>query len=1245
MQEKITVTSELTPPGDGFPPWLRDAFTTSTPPNMLVLHPNELLRQQTIERLHQEGAAVAPQNHLTFNRLLRLLHTDLHLPVLLDDDASNFFAMHQRCEAAAENGHFPFLHVPGVGAWTATKTQRLQRLHGEVMQLRRPFAWTNEPGVAAYHDMALRHEAEVGGTLPALVPNHVLDALRTAEDPPFHLSSIDGLLVLNTAPDFSEIQQDLLLAIASFVPVHQLVHPGSFRLGYHGAYILDEPPCTAETLPSWVPAHDLWTPEGDGWRTPVGERFNTAFTRITVDDRSHIEQATLTLIQAYREQHDGSILVIDGAARNRASAWSAALANIGLQWGGAGGTLSEQPIHHAVLHAAQLGLGMTAWSLPSLLGVCSSSTLPLRPDVFPELRHPCHPDWRPQPDPSVLEDVARNFHVLGGPGAIARWLGVLAQAQPNFAERSPEQKQRALEETQWYLGCLLHAWAPLLPAEDLHLLKRELVGCSTGEPLPLPSSPETGMGWLTWYLSCIDVAQLHQRRAPHDAGLGTLQTLLDALITVQENLESSGQALPDQGRAFVDVLDHVGQSTTVSTSSSRTANINIVTPEDALGCQADLILLAGVDVDSWSMRTPIVPWLDAQAQVELGVFQSDLLVRRGRHHLRHLLNAAPNVIVFDSSPEEGGGPSAPMAEWLSDVRRSNAWHAMRDPPSFLPEAMTQGNEAERRFAWVVRESGHGSWLTPMVHGTVETSEGLRSLRHGHSGADRRQQLGLDVHACLPYDDAINHPAAVFEGYEAGIQGDRRRRQPNTRHLSDGEALGWENRQHLLSIDTLALRPTKANIHLASVLEHPWPHLGHRHTGKISMTVDPRPLPSYGETALSISHRFGDMGVPYVRATWSPSRLEAWLKCPRQAWLKQALLADDDDGVESEDVDVRTRGQVVHETEAAILQGHGVPVGGEMLSGIQPLHAGPMGDGDAGWQTILQFLQRNVAWLGRQNAVSVHRTRDLVDATPEEWQALQEGTLDLPQRGRLARLLEADLALHHASPVAVEWPTVTGTERSVEIETPSSEEASTSFRLFGYADRVDVLQLTSTQEQVLKEKGILSDVNHETPYPLTGEQRPAQRLVVIRDLKSVQGPAPKYVGLRHFRCLFEDLQLALYARAWEVLHPNDRVVGVGASEIGEFTTHYVELDTDLEVLNDSLDIGEITDVFPLHFPAEHPDETATSPFRRWMVERLTVAQRAINTAASGQVNPTPGSHCDYCAIATSCGASTLNGGGV
>ena len=150
-------------------------------------------------------------------------------------------------------------------------------------------------------------------------------------------------------------------------------------------------------------------------------------------------------------------------------------------------------------------------------------------------------------------------------------------------------------------------------------------------------------------------------------------------------------------------------------------------------------------------------------------------------------------------------------------------------------------------------------------------------------------------------------------------------------------------------------------------------------------------------------------------------------------------------------------------------------------------------------------------------------------------------------------------------------------------------------------------------------------------------------MLIRDLKTVQGPAEEYRGLRHMRCLFEDLQLALYARAWELLHPNDRVVGVGASEIGELSTHYIELDSDLKSLDEALAIGEITRALEKNFPAETADGTPTTAFRRWMSERLLVAQRAVDTATNGTVNPTPGSHCRYCALAHSCAVSTYNGG--
>ena len=174
-------------------------------------------------------------------------------------------------------------------------------------------------------------------------------------------------------------------------------------------------------------------------------------------------------------------------------------------------------------------------------------------------------------------------------------------------------------------------------------------------------------------------------------------------------------------------------------------------------------------------------------------------------------------------------------------------------------------------------------------------------------------------------------------------------------------------------------------------------------------------------------------MPLEREVWSPSRLEAWLKCPRQAWLKQYLRADDDEDLSTEDIDVRIRGRGAR-NRGCHSAGSGIPMGEESTAAVRPLHLGPMGEGRAGWDAVLDFLQRDVHWLGRQNAVSVHRTKDLIDATPESWQAHQDGELELPARGRLARLLDADLALEHAAPVAMEWSPTTETERSVLLDT-------------------------------------------------------------------------------------------------------------------------------------------------------------------------------------------------------------------
>ncbi|MEC8167949.1 MAG: hypothetical protein VX052_02935, partial [Candidatus Thermoplasmatota archaeon] len=170
------MTSEYVPAGEGCPPWLFHAL--SCPDEhapFMVLHPTELHRQRTLERLHDAGVVVAPQYHLTLNRLVRLLHVDLRLPVLLDDEASTFMALHARCAEAAENAELPFLHTPGVGGWTLTKTRRLQQLHGELLQLRRPFEWEGDPGASVFHRLCLETEIESGGMLPMLVTRHVLE--------------------------------------------------------------------------------------------------------------------------------------------------------------------------------------------------------------------------------------------------------------------------------------------------------------------------------------------------------------------------------------------------------------------------------------------------------------------------------------------------------------------------------------------------------------------------------------------------------------------------------------------------------------------------------------------------------------------------------------------------------------------------------------------------------------------------------------------------------------------------------------------------------------------------------------------------------------------------------------------------------------------------------------------------------------------------------------------------------------
>jgi hypothetical protein len=106
-----------------------------------------------------------------------------------------------------------------------------------------------------------------------------------------------------------------------------------------------------------------------------------------------------------------------------------------------------------------------------------------------------------------------------------------------------------------------------------------------------------------------------------------------------------------------------------------------------------------------------------------------------------------------------------------------------------------------------------------------------------------------------------------------------------------------------------------------------------------------------------------------------------------------------------------------------------------------------------------------------------------------------------------------------------------------------------------------------------------------------------------------------------------------------------VVGVGVSEVGEDTIHYVDIDSDLSEYLIDLSIGEIFENCQIHHRnLSEGSSPKSSAFRAWMSERIRTSARAVIAAESGMVNPTPSKkNCKYCLVKRSCPVSSIVGG--
>jgi hypothetical protein len=216
------------------------------------------------------------------------------------------------------------------------------------------------------------------------------------------------------------------------------------------------------------------------------------------------------------------------------------------------------------------------------------------------------------------------------------------------------------------------------------------------------------------------------------------------------------------------------------------------------------------------------------------------------------------------------------------------------------------------------------------------------------------------------------------------------------------------------------------------------------------------------------------------------------------------------------------------------------------------------------------------------------------------------------------------------PVCLEWSLTDFDDAGIEISVPAilSGQQLPSIRIRGYIDRVDILPFDETGDTWLDTDGDESIA----PLKLLGSNWRPRRLVAIRDLKT-SNSSPKD---RHKVGLLAELQLALYARAWEIAHPGDLVVASGISTIGHETEHLLEVSSLYSDKLENLKIGKISEeTISLH---RFPDESSnpeSDHFRAWLTQRLVVALRVAAGAAAGRVHPTPSKVCRFCPVRNSC----------
>ena len=1229
----MSVTIEQIPRGS-LPAWIFDhsiqqatnplEYSEGGPSRILFLHSGSIARDRFLNIVIDQIGIIDRTNHLTLGGLTKKLFADLREPRVLPSNPALEQTIHRLMQVEAAKLSFPILHPHPDWEWPITKTRNLLELDS-VLRFQNVPLEVLEEHLSGLQTVLDTVEEKLNGTHPNRVLPRLLTALLDEKRPAFTLEHLDGIVLLDHPPTLMPIQAEILQAIASRVPIHQLCHSGSHRLGLHGWLLEDISPVkTSDDLPEWIPDHPIRGSDPDVPLHRIHVRKNDASAAALGRLVSH---AINTGIE--------DILIVHPNGKDLPRSHLDQLKAIGHRTSRGTIPLRSSPFVHWLAAAVGLSHGEDGFSLERILAMAVQRTVRIfDPDSVDS--HPLWNDLHPLPDRDSLESLARDRRLIGGVGVLGDWLRALS------ADTDDDFRGKRLEATQWWFLNLLGAMRPILDEADVQVLMDESnhVGCSSGEVLPFEIVETTPDEWLDRVVSMMDHTSLPFRFDGNvEDGVVGLQTLLSAVSSLRENERALGLNSILEPKAWRDQIISMIDSAELQDTSKSVGRFTLCSPQEALGCHADLVILLDPLADNWDLRVRLPPLLSEEERQHLGILRPDGPIREARHHLSSLLHSGKEVIVVDSTHiDESTPPVAPYAEWCRDGK----WKATL--PSILP---TNVGETDG-WAWETIEELHCliAESTTVFSYPIDDPSMVVESSHGISRReDRANQGSRLLQRKDPDSNAPLSAPAIFARYEHDLMSDRMGRQPLV--IDSGSVYHPESvRNRVVSTRHLEIVPTPKHRKVTLPVVNPeWPVLGgSSSTGaSSSVSIDPRPISPDLIDVESMDHRMGgtlELEWPTSKI-WSPSRLRVWLQCARRGWLSKALDASADD-LPDDELDNRVRGILIHEVyEGMIEDSLGMKRSVERTEFSIPSVGASSFSDESLMTSMAQLLDAHAPWLVRSDVVTEERLRDLVGMREQEWRDWLVSGVDMNPAGRFARIIEAERTLRDAIPLVMEHQIGSSIERegdeqfrSPHIELDQHEDEP-AIRINGWIDRVDLIPWDS-------DGTLVNESGSNSVIPLEGDSDwIPRRLVAIRDMKSAEINRKRK---KHHELLFEDIQLALYARAWEIEHPGDQVIAAGVTDIGLDTEHFLEIDLDWKEHLEQFSIGtqteDLTGIF--RFPSSDPGTGKESAFRPWISNRVEAVQRVVNAAMSGQAIPNPDRFCNYCDVKSICGLSHLGG---